>query len=219
MIDRDGMVTLGTRLIACAALLLGGDKASAQTGPAKPDPPQPPMVNADTPVPASPAKETLRVLGIRRPDVDLAPPPPVPFIMLTRVGGDSPVDYLLEIDQDGTVRYEGHYNVCVQGEKTKEVPGAIVDEARRLIRKSRVFDRRFQQCSSTMTDDGGFEIYFAEPPPGSVVRTSDACPARGFVTKVTKLAQMLEQLVDATPWINPTDRSSCRPWTFWRSIW
>ena len=212
-------MTPRTRLIACAALLLGGGKASAQTGPARLAPPGPPMVNADTAVPASPARETLPVLGIRRPDVDLAPPPPVPLIMLTRVGGDSPVDYLLEIDQDGTVRFEGHYNVCVQGEKTKEVSSAIVDEARQLVRKSRVFDRRFQQCSSTLTDDGGFEIYFAEPPPGSMVRASDACPERRFVTKVTKLARMLEHLVDATPWINPTDRSSCRPWSFWRSIW
>jgi hypothetical protein len=133
--------------------------------------------------------------------VDLAPPPPVPIIVLTRTVDEPGTEYRLEIGRDGSVRFLGRFGVCVQGEETKQVSSAIIDEATRLVRKSHVFDRGFEACSRSVTDDGLWEIYFAEPPPGRVVRALDSCRERRVVAK---LARALEKLVDATPWIEPS---------------
>ena len=143
-------------------------------------------------------------LPIQRPDVELAPPMPVPVLVLKRSSGDVPEDYRLEIDQDGSARFLGLCNVCITGELTMQVSSATIDQAKRLVRESRVFDRPMPRCSRTVVDDSGFEIYVGAPLPGKTVRAELSCGER---RAVTKLALALENLLDVNGWIRPTDQN------------
>jgi hypothetical protein len=60
----------------------------------------------------------------------------------------------------GTGRFLGQYNVCLTGEMTMDVPRATLEEAKRIILQSHVFDRPMRRCSSSLTDAPAFGIYF-----------------------------------------------------------
>ena len=164
----------------------------------------PECAEVETPVQTSgvSVKPGAAARAIQRPGVDLAPPPPVPLLVLTWENGETPRRYSLEIDKDGTGRFLGEYNGCLTGEMTMEVPSATLEEARRIVLQSHVFDRPVRRCSSSLTDNPGFGIYFAEPPPGRKV-SGELCREQ---RPVVKLARQLDRLLDLKGWIGTVEK-------------
>jgi hypothetical protein len=153
------------------------------------------MAKEDTPTPAIPAEAEPPTADIQRPTVDLRPPAPVPLIILTLSGGDWPEDYTLEINKDGTGRFVGRHNVCVTGERTLTVPTDTLDEAKRIVLDSHVFDRPTQQCSQ-IADAPAFVIYFSEPPPGGKVVGGFCSGEKPRFSPAFRLGAKLQQLLD-----------------------
>jgi len=183
------------RLTACAVMACGCATAPAQSD--KADTPALPssatIVRADTLVPPSPAAAERPAVAMQRPEVDLRPPAPVPLIILTLSDGEWPENYTLEINKDGTGRFVGSHNVCVTGERTLNVPSDTLEEAKRIVLESHVFDRPRQRCSDP-ADAPAFVIYFSEPPPGRKV-------AGGLCTEAFRLGAKLQRLLDVNGWI------------------
>jgi hypothetical protein len=202
-------------LPACAVLAYGCATVPTQTSPVQVGTPAPTtMVKADTPTPASsattvggdrpvppsPAKAELPAVAIQHPEVDLRPPAPVPLMILTLSGGDWPEDYTLEIDRDGTGRFVGSHNVCVTGERSLNVPSDTLEEAKRIVLESHVFDRPTPHCSKP-TDSPAFLIYFSEPPPGRKVAGGLCAGENLRVSPAFRLGAKLQHLLDLNGWI------------------
>ena len=191
-------------LIVGTAVSAAGVIAYGQTAPGK----------ATLPVTSATAKASDRgpsnrveartgTAPFQRPDVDLRPPAPVPLLVISYTSGDDPEDYALEIDKDGTGRFIGRHNVCVTGKQTMEIPSDILEEAKRLAVRSRLFDHPQPHCSAPI-DSGGFLIYFSEPPPGRTI-FGELCPAE---KPALKLGVKLARLLDLKGWIG--ERGKCR---------
>jgi hypothetical protein len=192
------MAALRIGLSAWAALACGCATAPTQTSPLRTGAPQPTtMVKADTPTQAIPAEAEPPAVAIQRPGADLRPPAPVPLIILTLSGGEWPEDYTLEINKDGTGRFVGRHNVCVTGERILDVPSDTLNEAKRIVLESHVFDRPTQRCSEP-TDSPAFLIYFSEPPPGRKVEGGLCGP---HASPAFRLGAKLQHLLDLNGWI------------------
>ena len=195
------VATLG----ACAVGV--GSLGACATAPARTNPvhatvPPPARAEVESPVQTSAVKSHDGARAIQRPVVDLAPPPPVPLLVLTWDDGDAPSRYTLEIDKDGTGRFLGQSNPCLTGEMTMDVPSTILEEARQIVLQSHLFDRPMRLCSSSLTDSPVFSIYFSEPPPGRKV-LGELCPEQ---RAVVKLALRLEKLLDLNGWIGKVEK-------------
>jgi hypothetical protein len=186
---------------ACATGVVSLD-ACATAPPVRAPVPPTARAEVESPVQTSAVKPDAGARAIQRPDVDLVPPPPVPLLVLTWENGETPRRYNLEIDKDGSGRFLGEYNGCLTGEMTMDVPRATLEEARRIVLQSHVFDRPVRRCSSSPTDYPLFGIYFAEPPPGRKV-TGELCREQ---RAVVKLARQLEKLLDLRGWIGKVEK-------------
>ena len=109
-----------------ASVLLG----ACATTPAEITPVATPLVRTSTTVP-TPVQPTAAephavAISVRRPAVDLRPPPPIPLLSLNRQygGNDSSPDYVVELNSDGTGSFIGHSDVCVKGEVASAPMGA-----------------------------------------------------------------------------------------------
>lgn len=154
-----------------------------------------------TPVQPTAVEPGAGAMSVQRPAVDLRPPSPTPFLSLIRQdGGDGPSpDYLVELNEDGTGRFIGHSDVCVKGEVPFQVSNATVEEAKRIVRASHVFDHPLPPCSHCcVTDVPPVAIYFWESPPGRTVGDAD-CPAER--RPVWRLAAALDELLDVKRWV------------------
>ena len=80
-------------------------------------------------------------------------------------GDDRDPDYRLELSADGTGRFVGRFDVCIKGEVAFQVPRATVEETRRHVRESHVFDHPLPPCTSSVTDFPGVEIFPGIPRP------------------------------------------------------
>lgn len=129
----------------------------------------------------------------------------MPLLSLNRqFGGNDPSpDYLVELNSDGTGRFIGHSDVCAKGEVPFQVPSATVEEARRLLRASHLFDHPLPPCERCcVTDVPPVAIYFWDPPPGRSVGDA-ACPTER--REVWRLADDLDELLNVKQWVGKTD--------------
>ena len=113
-------------------------------------------------------------------------------------GDDRDPDYRLELSADGTGRFVGRFDVCIKGEVAFQVPRATVEETRRHVRESHVFDHPLPPCTSSVTDFPGVEIFSWDPAPGREVRDG-SCPHERKA--VLKLARAIDELLDVKRWV------------------
>lgn len=158
---------------------------------AEPAPSRPSEIFADT-----------SAVAVQHPAADLRPPPALPLLSLHRQGWESEPpgpDYLVELDADGRGVFVGASDVCVKGEVSFQVPGATVEEAKRLVRASHVFDHPLLPCERCCwTDVPPLLIQFWEGPPGRTVRDSE-CPDER--RSLWKLAAALDELLEVRRWV------------------
>jgi hypothetical protein len=131
----------------------------------------------------------------------------MPLLSLHRQGWESEPpgpDYLIELNPDGTGLFVGGSDVCVKGEVSFQVSSATVEEAKRLVRASHVFDHPLPPCENGgWTDVPPLLINFWEGPPGRTVVDAD-CPRERRA--VWRLAAALDELLDVKRWVGTTDQ-------------
>ena len=194
-----------------ASVLLG----ACATAPAETTPVATPSVRTTTTIPTtvqpSAVEANAVATAVQRPEVDLGPPSPMPLLSLNRQdgGNDSSADYLVELNPDGTGRFIGHSSVCLKGEISFRVPGATVEEARRLLRASHLFEHPLPPCSQCcVVDAPPVAIYFWEPLPGRMVDDT-GCPLER--REVRRLAAALDRLLRVEQWVGEADNyGNCR---------
>jgi len=114
--------------------------------------------------------------------------------------------YRLDIDTDGTVRYEGRANVC-KDEATERLPPAKLADLRTAIGRSRFASIPEHCCDEPCSDTSLLTVTVADPPPARTLLDSD-CYSRP--TPIQDLANAIEKIVDIEHWIGTDEeRSHC----------
>jgi len=127
------------------------------------------------------------------------------LITLRRVMGEGPdPDYVVNVDTDGAVRYQGHAYVCLRGMAMGHLSAEAVEEVRRIIRASARIDTSTEKCRHSMIDY-----------PGTIVTIQGSVPPwtltnKGFCHPVEKLARALEATIGIERWIGTDQqRKTC----------
>jgi hypothetical protein len=129
------------------------------------------------------------------------------LFMLRRVmgGNDPDPDYIIDVDTDGTIRYEGRAEVCLRGKAVGHLSAEALAEVRSLIRGASAVDVSTEKCRHSVVDF-----------PETIVEIEDGFPPktlvnRGLCGPVEKLAGALETAVGIDQWIGTNEqRKRCR---------
>jgi len=116
--------------------------------------------------------------------------------------------YRVDIDVDGTVRYEGRGAVC-KDEASDRLPSAKLQALRAAIARSNFASTPEHCCDCPVSDVSAATITVADPPPAkTIVDAGDSCP--GAPLSISKLADDIDAIVDIERWIGTDDeRQNC----------
>jgi len=122
--------------------------------------------------------------------------------------GDCPA-YKIDVEHDGTVRYDGRSCVQTRGRVLAQLSSEKVDALRAAIARAD-FARLAERCCVCPFDDAPtITITVADPAPKTI---ENACGSQGRAGIVRELADSIDAIVDAKQWIGTdSDQRRCGP--------
>jgi hypothetical protein len=126
------------------------------------------------------------------------------FMLRRTLGEGTDPDYIIDIDADGAVRYQGHAYVCLRGKAAGQLSKEAIAEVRRIIRASERIDTSTEKCRRSITDQ-----------PGTIIKIQDSDPPRTLINQglchpIEKLARALETTIGVERWIGTDQqRKTC----------
>lgn len=150
---------------------------------------------------ATPMNQPSTVAGVDAPPRDL-------LLRFERTSclGTCPV-YLVEVDEDGAVRYEGRANVCTPGKISALLAPSVVSDLRRAIAESHFMTTPEHCCDCPIADTPSVVVTVADKGSRKTIVDSAGCQAP---TSVRDLEHSFEKLLGTERWTGTKEeRKNC----------
>jgi hypothetical protein len=107
--------------------------------------------------------------------------------------------YVLEVDTDGHVRFEGALHVCTSGRVSRQLDPAKVREVRSAIARFKFATIPIHCCDCPVTDTSIVTLTVADSGPARTILDTEGC--EGGPASVRALANAIDDIVGTKRWI------------------
>ena len=115
--------------------------------------------------------------------------------------------YVVEVDAQGNLRYEGKANVCTPGNVAGRVSPEVVTQLRQAISGAHFVDASEKCCECLVTDTPSAVITIVDAGRSKTIMVTDGCPGPA---EIRGLADKFDGLLRTEQWIGTReDRKKC----------
>ena len=107
--------------------------------------------------------------------------------------------YVLEVDNDGQVRFEGALHVCTAGRVSKQLEPAKLQEIRSAITRSNFATIPIHCCDCPVSDTSIITLTVADSARAKTILDTEGC--EGGSASVRALANAIDDIVGTKHWI------------------